>query len=263
MEEGTKAAPVQEQAEKQCGRKIQIQARKQPEGPPVAPDKNAVAFQTERLQHTHHDKGEKPSGKPHVKKIVAHVHGSGMYRQGRQHKAGKNTGKYGNSQIDGEGEGQQVYKLCYHRRQTGAEESRINVAIHAGAMKPGIEPGAKQHGQDVDRIFPKESKTGIDKKDGHGQSRKWDFLQTDQKDGESHHKPRVEKGGAEPCQLKIIRDKGIPCEYDDHHAAGKIFRRGQKKGGGKQEKHRGDTEYKHFPSFQFFSDVFHHTKLLP
>ena len=130
-------------------------------------------------------------------------------------------------------------------------------------MKPGIEPGAKQHGQDVDRIFPKESKTGIDKKDGHGQSRKWDFLQTDQKDGESHHKPRVEKGGAEPCQLKIIRDKGIPCEYDDHHAAGKIFRRGQKKGGGKQEKHRGDTEYKHFPSFQFFSDVFHHTKLLP
>lgn len=130
-------------------------------------------------------------------------------------------------------------------------------------VESGIEPCAKQHGQDVDRVFTKEADACVDEKRSHGESREGELQPVDQENAKAQHKPSVEKGGAEACQLEIIRDKSVPGEYDGHHAAKKLFRRGQKQSGGEKEQGRGDAECKHFPAFQHLADVFSHTKLLP
>ena len=263
LEEGMQPVPVHIQSEQQSRSKIQVQAGEQPGRASVTPYEYVVAFQPEGLQDTHHDKGEEPSGKSHVKKIVAHVHGGGMYGERRQHESGKDTDCYGDSKIGGKGEGQHVNKLRHHRRKAGAEERRIDIAAHACTVKSCVEPGSEQHGQDIHRIFAKKRKARVDKENRHGETGEGDFLQADQKDGKTQHQPRVKKGGAEPCKLKVIRDKGVPCKHDGNHATQKFFRRSQKKGGCKQEQGCCNAEDEHFPSFQHVSDFFSHRQSLP
>ncbi len=262
FEQGAQAVFAQEQTEKHGGRKIQAKAGEQPEGPSIAPDKYAAAFQAERLQDTHHHKGEKTSGKPHVKKIVAHVHGGGMYGERRQNKAGKNANGDGNSQIGRKRERQKVNKLRHHRGQTGAEKSCIDIAVHARAVEFCIEPCSQQHGEYIYGIFAEKGKPGVDKKDSHRKACERNFLQADQKDGHTHYQPRIEESCAEAGQLEIICHKGVPGKHNGNHAAQEFVRRSQKKGRQKQKQGCCGAEGVHLFSFQSVSDFFSHRQIL-
>ena len=102
-----------------------------------------------------------------------------MYGEGRQDKTREDAHRYSDGQIQRERKRQKIDELRHHGSQTGSEEGSVDIAVHAASVKAGKEPGAEEHGQDVDRIFAEEGETRVDKKNRHGESCKGNFLPAD------------------------------------------------------------------------------------
>lgn len=49
-----------------------------------------------------------------------------------------------------------------------------------------------------------------------------DFLQTDQKDGQTQYKPRIKEGRTESGELEVVCYKSVSGKYDGCHAAKKL-----------------------------------------
>ncbi len=133
-----------------------------------------------------------------------------MYRQGRQDESHKDAHCHGTQQIVPEAERQKIDQFCHHGSQAGAEECRVDIAVHACVMKSGVQPGAKQHGQYIDGIFTKKSKARIDEKNGHGETRERNLQSSDQEDAQPHHQSGIKEGRAEPRQFKVVSDQCVP-----------------------------------------------------
>ena len=167
-----------------------------------------------------------------------------MYGKGRQYETHKDAHRHGTKQIRPEAKRQQIYQLRHHRGQAGTKERRVDIAVHPRIMKSCIKPGAKQHGQYVDRVLAKKGKSRVDEKDCHGKAGERDFQPSDQGDAKPHHQACIEEGCAKACQFKVVSDQCVSGEDNGQHTDCDFFRCCQNKGGSQEENYGEDTEYK-------------------